>query len=86
VRPCAAGWRAFPGNEQTRPSVEPDVPPFLRGTLVHSHHNGLRTAVLLGGMSSLLLLAGGALGGRGGLMWIVGIGSFMAAASSVTIA
>jgi heat shock protein HtpX len=35
---------------------------------VHSHHNGLRTAVLLGGMSSLLLLAGGALGGRGGLM------------------
>jgi heat shock protein HtpX len=35
---------------------------------VHTHHNGLRTAVLLGGMSSLLLLAGGVLGGRGGLM------------------
>jgi heat shock protein HtpX len=31
------------------------------------HHNGLRTAVLLGGLSSLLLLAGGILGGRGGL-------------------
>jgi heat shock protein HtpX len=35
---------------------------------VHKHHNGLRTAVLLGGLSSLLLLAGGALGGRGGLL------------------
>jgi heat shock protein HtpX len=35
---------------------------------VHKHHNGLRTAVLLGGLSGLLLLAGGALGGRGGLM------------------
>ena len=35
---------------------------------MHSHHNGLRTAVLLGGLSSLLLLAGGALGGRSGLM------------------
>jgi heat shock protein HtpX len=35
---------------------------------VHKHHNGLRTAVLLGGLSSLLLLAGGALGGRGGLV------------------
>jgi len=34
---------------------------------VHKHHNGLRTAVLLGGLSSLLLLAGGVLGGRGGL-------------------
>ncbi|MCW2498392.1 MAG: htpX [Frankiales bacterium] len=35
---------------------------------MHKHHNGLRTAVLLGGLSSLLLLAGGALGGRGGLV------------------
>ena len=34
---------------------------------MHKHHNGLRTAVLLGGLSSLLLLAGGVLGGRGGL-------------------
>ncbi len=34
---------------------------------MHKHHNGLRTAVLLGGMSSLLLLAGGVLGGQGGL-------------------
>ncbi len=35
---------------------------------MHKHHNGLRTAVLLGGLSSLLLLAGGVLGGRGGLV------------------
>jgi heat shock protein HtpX len=35
---------------------------------VHKHHNGLRTAVLLGGLSSLLLFAGGAIGGRGGLL------------------
>jgi heat shock protein HtpX len=35
---------------------------------VHKHHNGLRTAVLLGGLSGLLLLVGGALGGRGGLV------------------
>jgi heat shock protein HtpX len=34
---------------------------------VHKHHNGLRTAVLLGGLSSLLLLAGGVLGGQSGL-------------------
>ncbi|MCW2542906.1 MAG: Protease HtpX [Frankiales bacterium] len=32
------------------------------------HHNGLRTAVLLGGLSSLLLLAGGILGGQGGVL------------------
>ena len=32
------------------------------------HHNGLKTAVLLGGMSSLVLLAGGVIGGRGGLV------------------
>jgi heat shock protein HtpX len=31
-------------------------------------HNGLRTAVLLGGLSGLLLLAGGLIGGRGGLV------------------
>lgn len=31
-------------------------------------HNGLRTAVLLGGLSSLLLLAGGLIAGRGGLL------------------
>ncbi len=35
---------------------------------MHNHHNGLRTAVLLGGLSSLLLLAGGVLGGRGGMV------------------
>jgi heat shock protein HtpX len=33
----------------------------------HQHYNGLKTAVLLGGMSTLLLLAGGLIGGRGGL-------------------
>ncbi|MCU1588454.1 MAG: htpX, partial [Frankiales bacterium] len=32
-----------------------------------THHNGLRTAVLLGGLSGLLLLAGGLIAGRGGL-------------------
>jgi heat shock protein HtpX len=32
------------------------------------NHNGLRTAVLLGGLSSLLLLAGGLIAGRGGLI------------------
>ena len=32
------------------------------------HHNGLKTAVLLGGLSSLVLLLGGLLGGRGGLV------------------
>jgi heat shock protein HtpX len=35
---------------------------------VHKHHNGLRTAILLGGLSGLLLLAGGAIGGRSGLL------------------
>jgi heat shock protein HtpX len=33
----------------------------------HQHYNGVKTAVLLGGLSSLLLIAGGLLGGRGGL-------------------
>jgi heat shock protein HtpX len=36
---------------------------------VHKHYyNGLKTAVLLGGLSAVLLLAGGALGGRSGLV------------------
>jgi heat shock protein HtpX len=36
---------------------------------VHNHYyNGLKTAVLLGGLSAVLLLAGGVLGGRGGLV------------------
>lgn len=35
---------------------------------MHKHHNGLRTAVLLGAMSGIVLLAGGALGGKGGLI------------------
>jgi heat shock protein HtpX len=35
---------------------------------VHNHHmNGLKTAVLLGGLSGLVLLAGALIGGRGGL-------------------
>jgi heat shock protein HtpX len=37
------------------------------GILVHSHLNGLKTAVLLGGLSALVLLIGG-LFGRGGLV------------------
>jgi len=35
---------------------------------VHRHHNGLKTALLLGGLSGLVILAGGAIGGRGGLL------------------
>ncbi len=34
----------------------------------HRHYNGLKTALLLGGMSSFLLFVGMALGGRTGLM------------------
>ncbi len=36
---------------------------------MHAHHNGLRTAALLAGMSSLLLLAGGMFGGQTGLVF-----------------
>jgi heat shock protein HtpX len=39
----------------------------MGGTTVHSHHNGLKTAVLLGGLSALIVIAGG-LFGRGGLL------------------
>ncbi|MCW2598761.1 MAG: Heat shock protein [Frankiales bacterium] len=35
---------------------------------MHRHYNGLKTAVLLAGLSSLVLLAGGILGGRSGLV------------------
>ena len=35
---------------------------------MHTHHNGLKTALLLGGLSSLLVVAGGALGGSSGLL------------------
>ncbi|WP_224389260.1 zinc metalloprotease HtpX [Pseudonocardia sp. ICBG1293] len=35
---------------------------------MHSHMNGLKTAVLLGAMSALILAIGGVLGGRGGLV------------------
>jgi heat shock protein HtpX len=35
---------------------------------VHSHHNGLKTAVLLGGMSALVLVVGRLLGGSTGLV------------------
>jgi len=34
---------------------------------MHSHHNGLRTALLLGGMSAAILVVGGAIGGGRGL-------------------
>ncbi|HUR50874.1 MAG TPA: zinc metalloprotease HtpX [Mycobacteriales bacterium] len=34
---------------------------------MHGHHNGLKTAVLLGGLSALVVVAGGALGGSTGL-------------------
>ncbi|MGW4694521.1 zinc metalloprotease HtpX [Kitasatospora cineracea] len=35
---------------------------------MHSHHNGLRTAVLLGGLSALILVIGGFFFGRTGLL------------------
>ncbi|HUR13896.1 MAG TPA: zinc metalloprotease HtpX [Mycobacteriales bacterium] len=35
---------------------------------MHMHHNGLKTALLLGGLSSLLVVAGGAIGGSSGLL------------------
>ncbi|GAA2103533.1 zinc metalloprotease HtpX [Kitasatospora saccharophila] len=35
---------------------------------MHSHHNGLRTAVLLGGLSALVLVIGGLFFGRTGLL------------------
>lgn len=34
---------------------------------MHSHHNGLKTALLLGGLSALIIVAGGMFGGRSGL-------------------
>jgi heat shock protein HtpX len=34
----------------------------------HPHFNGLKTAVLLGGLAALLMLAGGLIGGQGGVM------------------
>lgn len=35
---------------------------------MHRHHNGLRTAVLLGALSALILFIGGAIGGSSGLV------------------
>lgn len=35
---------------------------------MHTHHNGLKTAVLLGGLSALVVVAGGMFGGQNGLM------------------
>ena len=34
----------------------------------HQHFNGLKTAVLLGGLAALLMLAGGLIGGQGGVV------------------
>lgn len=43
---------------------------------MHRHYNGLKTAVLLGGLSALVLLIGGLLGGRTGLLiaLVIGLG------------
>ena len=38
---------------------------------MHGHYNGLKTAVLLGAMSALVLLVGGLVGGRTGLVFAV---------------
>jgi heat shock protein HtpX len=38
---------------------------------VHGHYNGLKTAVLLGLLSSLIVVAGGAVGGQSGLVLAV---------------
>lgn len=44
---------------------------------MHRHHNGLRTALLLGILSALIIVIGGALGGRTGLLvaLVVAIGT-----------
>ncbi len=46
------------------PPAQPQPQPYRYG----SHHNGLRTAVLLGGLSALILFAGRILGGSTGLL------------------
>ncbi|NMO56564.1 zinc metalloprotease HtpX [Actinoplanes sp. TBRC 11911] len=45
--------------------------PHLEGVPVHSHHNGLKTAALLGLLSALILALGYAFGGSGGLIFAV---------------
>src|SRR3982750_4230774 len=47
------------------------TPRIFKGALVHSHHNGLKTAALLGLLSALILAVGFWLGGRGGLVFAV---------------
>nr|WP_296065878.1 zinc metalloprotease HtpX [uncultured Actinoplanes sp.] len=45
--------------------------PHSEGAQVHSHHNGLKTAALLGLLSALILALGYWLGGSGGLVFAV---------------
>src|SRR3954452_18981335 len=45
--------------------------PHPEGVTVHSHHNGLKTAALLGLLTALILAAGYWLGGSGGLVFAV---------------
>jgi heat shock protein HtpX len=45
--------------------------PHPEGVPVHSHHNGLKTAALLGLLSALILALGYAFGGSGGLIFAV---------------
>ena len=48
---------------------------------MHTHHNGLKTAMLLGGLSALVVVAGGMFGGRSGLMIALVLALGMNAAS-----
>ncbi|MEU8232819.1 zinc metalloprotease HtpX [Actinoplanes sp. NPDC048967] len=46
-------------------------PQRRRSTIVHSHHNGLKTAALLGLLTAMILAVGYWLGGSGGLVFAV---------------
>src|ERR671920_1689620 len=47
------------------------IGPHAEGVKVHSHHNGLKTAALLGLLTAMILAVGHWLGGSGGLVLAV---------------